>query len=247
MSDKICKIINCNKNKINNLSKKIKKIEMNCCNNEEINDSDTGPNLPSGTCFSDYLFWNTGTNEWEAESNQIRIGCDAGKFNQIKESIAIGKCAGRTGHISSIGIGVFAGEINQFSSIGIGIGAGRGNQLRDSVAIGIGAGNNNQNTSALAIGKASGNDNQGTGSIAIGNSAGNTEQGENSIAIGNLAGGQTAHANTIILNASGSNVNSENAKRFYVNPIRETGSTGGLYPLYYNPINHEILYFFKVY
>jgi hypothetical protein len=243
MNDKICKIINSNKNKIDNLSKKIKKTKMNCCNNEKINNSETGLNLPPGTCFSDYLYWNTGTNEWEGGSNEVRIGCDAGKFNQIREAIAIGKCAGQTGQNSSIGIGVFAGEINQVASIAIGFGAGRSNQMQDSVAIGFSAGTFFQNTSAIAIGRAAGNNSQGTGSIAIGHNAGFQNQGENSIAIGFGAGGQTAHANTIILNASGNNVNSEDTNGFYVNPIKETGSTGGLYPLYYNTGTHEILYF----
>ena len=106
-----------------------------------------------------------------------------------------------------------------------------GNQARFvsgiGVALGYGAGYNSQRTRAIAIGELAGKCNQGTGAIAIGFQAGILNQ----------------HSNTIILNASGSSLDSITINSFYVNPIRGTGSTAGLYPLYYNTGTHEILYY----
>lgn len=163
MSSNVCKAVNCHSKKIKELCKKVKEIEMNCCNG---GGGGTGTNLPDGMCFSDYLFWDG--NKWENGNfdslNRIHIGCNAGQNSQLSNAIAIGTNAG----------------LNM--------------------------------------------------------------QGENSIAIGNLAGGQTAHANTIILNASGSALNSETGSAFYVNPIRESLNNDGLSQLFYNPATSEIVY-----
>ena len=224
MSDKICKIIHCNKNKINNLSKKVKEIEMNCCNGGVTN-------LPDGSCFSDYLFWDG--NKWKNgdfdDKKRVHIGCNAGKNNQGSSTIAIGENAGN--------------QDQKSNAISIGFCTGFRKQGEDSIAIGEKAGNSSQKANAIAIGNSNSSNMQATNAIAIGNNAGFQNQGEDSIAIGEKAGILNQHSNTIILNATGTSLDSIAPNSFYVNPIRGTGSTVNLCPLYYNTGTHEILYF----
>ena len=231
MSSNVCKSVNCHSKKIRELCKKVKEIEMNCCN-------ECVTNLPDGRCFSDYLFWDG--NEWKNgdfdRGKKIHIGCNSGETGQQSNAIAIGLNSGKEGQ--------------QFSSIAIGTSAGEGNQFNNSIAIGTNAGKNNQGTAnnfsgnSIAIGNNAGVLNQKRGAIAIGVNSGQNNQGLNAISIGSFAGGETAHDNTIILNASGSILNSESGKRFYVNPIRETNTivSPNLNQLYYNPFTREILY-----
>jgi hypothetical protein len=79
-------------------------------------------------------------------------------------------------------------------------------------------------------------------SICIGFRAGYnaTTTGDNSIAIGNSAGFTTLSDNVIILNASGSTVNSTGSNRFYVKPIRNSSTSAQL--LYYDSASNEIVY-----
>jgi len=236
MSSNVCKSVNCHSKKIRELCKKVKEIEMNCCNGG--GGGGTGTNLPDGRCFSDYLFWDG--NEWKNgdfdRGKKIHIGCNSGETGQQSNAIAIGLNSGKEGQ--------------QLSSIAIGTSAGEGNQFNNSIAIGTNAGKNNQGTAnnfpgnSIAIGNNAGVLNQKRGAIAIGVNSGQNNQGLNAISIGSFAGGETAHDNTIILNASGSSLNSESGKRFYVNPIRETNNivSPNLNQLYYNPFTREILY-----
>jgi hypothetical protein len=79
-------------------------------------------------------------------------------------------------------------------------------------------------------------------SICIGYRAGYnaTTTGDNSIAIGNSAGFTTLSNNVIILNASGSTVNSTGINRFFVKPIRNSSTSAQL--LYYDSASNEIVY-----
>ena len=109
-----------------------------------------------------------------------------------------------------------------------------------AIAIGTDAGSSNQGTGAVAIGPFAGNDTQGTGSVAIGYGAGQTTQGENSVAIGYLAGYvNMGNTNTIILNASGAQLNSQESSALYINPIR---SATGPNSLVYDPTTYEVTY-----
>ena len=79
--------------------------------------------------------------------------------------------------------------------------------------------------------------------IAIGSDAGKYNLGTNSIAIGKSAGkgtyGVEQSGNVIILNATGSALNSEGEKRFYVAPVRDAPlETGNL--LYYTPSSEVV-------
>jgi hypothetical protein len=55
--------------------------------------------LPSGTQYSDYLFWDSlaPTPSWTVQSTSIHIGANAGKFGRGNNSVAIGNNAGVTG------------------------------------------------------------------------------------------------------------------------------------------------------
>lgn len=50
----------------------------------------------SGSCFGDYIYWDTNTNKWVVGSDNITLGCHAGETNQGVNAIAIGKLAGTT-------------------------------------------------------------------------------------------------------------------------------------------------------
>jgi len=103
--------------------------------------------------------------------------------------------------------------------------------LGNSVAIGTNAGLSTQNTSCIAIGIEAGAYNQSTRSIAIGYQAGYTGQGTNSsIAIGYLAG-RTGQNNSIIINATGTDLSDVNVAGLFIAPIR-TGDTSGNLLLY---------------
>jgi len=96
--------------------------------------------------------------------------------------------------------------------------------------------------SSVAVGKGTGV-NQGANSVAIGLDSG-TNQGANSISIGNKAGFGTVHpqaSNTIILNASGSEVDGvlNQTNSFYVTPIRQDVTK--TIPLMYDPSTYEIV------
>ena len=85
--------------------------------------------LPSGTTFSEYLYWDTTSNSWEIDGDEVHIGTEAGFDTQGAKSIALGEGAGRNKQ----------GEY----SIAIGSGAGFTKQGRNCIAIGRDAGRGN--------------------------------------------------------------------------------------------------------
>ena len=128
-------------------------------------------------------------------------------------------------------------KISCSKGIAIGESAGLINQQSNSIAIGCLAGCNNQNFGGIALGYSAGLDSQNTYAVAIGYQAGLTNQGTYSIGIGYQAG-TTQHENSIILNASGSNLDSYYSG-LYIDPIRP-GLTSKI--LYYNEGTKEITY-----
>jgi hypothetical protein len=105
------------------------------------------------------------------------------------------------------------------------------------VHLGKNAGQTGQGISSVAIGDSAGQFNQGDKSVAIGYQAGYTGQGQNAVAIGHRAGYTGQHNNTIVLNASGSALDTQATDAFYVKHIR--GLTGPNF-LYYNDTTGEI-------
>ena len=123
--------------------------------------------------------------------------------------------------------------------IAIGDSAGNVGQSSDSIAIGSEAGQINQHGFSIAIGTDAGNYEQQAQAIAIGLNAGLTTQGTQAIAIGVGAGQTNQHANTTILNATGSGLNSGQVNSFYVAPVRADNSQ--TLALAYNPTSKEIV------
>lgn len=169
----------------------------------------------------------------------IAIGHEAGYSGQNEYSVAVGYQSGYTGQkASAIAIGYRAGYTGQRNEgIGIGIYAGGNSQNPHAIAIGSFAGNSLQSTGAISIGRFAGQNSQGTGAVAIGYECGINNQSKYSIAVGYRAG-VTQSASSIILNASGTDLNDGGIRGFFVNPV--TGSTGAL--CCYNNSNSMIGY-----
>ena len=177
------------------------------------------------------------------------IGYQAGGYNQSSGAIAIGYQAGQNNQgnyteyyssyysIPSIAIGYQAGQNNQGKSEYYGY-------YGSSIALGDQAGQNNQTVASIAIGCQAGNTDQQLDSIAIGFQAGYTNQGTFSIAIGLQAGQTDQHQQTIVLNGSGTILNTQTQLACYVNPIREITNpavdTGYNYNMVYNSSNSEV-------
>lgn len=173
----------------------------------------------------------------------VAIGSSAGTSSQGQSAIAIGYLSGNTGQsVSAIAIGASAGQTNQrVNSISIGMNAGNNTQGENSVAIGNAAGRTTQGKNSVAIGIYAGDSSQGIDAIAIGHGAGNGGQGVNSIAIGKYAGMTNQHSSSIIMNATGSALESTSANSFYVKPIRSLIDANSP-RLHYNATTGEICY-----
>ena len=169
--------------------------------------------------------------EATANANSIAIGAHSGSGRALR-GVFLGNSAinnnGQNFVQGTIAIGDTSG--GNIGGDGIVIGHNTlGNHLDNSIAIGANAGIN-QNYSAIALGAYA----------AYGNAGANT-QGANSIAIGYSAGYTIAHANTIIFNATGSDLSSTQADSLFVKPIRDvTGNSSFTKTLKYNPTTGEI-------
>jgi hypothetical protein len=109
------------------------------------------------------------------------------------------------------------------------------------VAIGVSAGSNTQGAAAVAIGASAGFDAQGNQAVAIGASAGQTSQGTYAVAIGSGAGANAQGNNSIILNATGANLNQTVTNTFTVAPVRnDTSNIAEV--MFYNATSKEVTY-----
>jgi hypothetical protein len=126
--------------------------------------------------------------------------------------------------------------------ITLGSNAGKVGQETAAIAIGVNAGNAEQKSGSIAIGQSAGLIGQGINSIALGSNSASLGQGTDAIAIGNLAsGGLYQENNTIILNATGSNLNGTAGRTgsIYIAPIRDDNTQ--TLALAYNPITKEVV------
>ena len=118
--------------------------------------------------------------------------------------------------------------------------AGASSQGAQAVAIGQEAGGVTQGANAVAIGTRAGySSSQGARAIAMGLYSAYASQGANSIAIGANAGYTSQAVNSIILNATGANLNQTTANTFTVKPVR---AASGTQVLYYDSSTGEITY-----
>jgi hypothetical protein len=114
--------------------------------------------------------------------------------------------------------------------VAIGAGAGYESQDLNCVAVGNNAGHRTQKLQTVGVGASAGFQNQGQAAVAIGYESGCLNQGEYAVAIGFQAGFESQTNNSIVLNASGYELNTATSGLF-VKPVRTvtTPSTGVLF------------------
>lgn len=196
-------------------------------------------------------------------TESIAIGDSAGYNTQGTNAVALGYGAGNVSQGNyGIAIGTNAGETSQGGySVAIGLSAGATNQGSEAVAIGPQVAGNSQGNYAVAIGSGNAGNNQGTGSIAVGRGSGissgnyavaigweagaedTTALGDYAIAIGYRAGYDHGVTNSIVLNASGSNLSADYAG-LYINPVRYTATQDATEDgiMFYNQTTKEVRY-----
>ena len=179
-------------------------------------------------------------------SFNVGIGYQAGKIEQgigfpfQGQSVAIGYQAGESFQkVHAISLGAYAGRINQGeSSLACGFFCGNNAQGNYAVGLGNACAQSLQGDFAVAIGASSGNIHQGIESLACGSFSGHTNLGYQSVALGHRAsydGGD--FSNTIVINATGSDLDPEGTDRTYIKPIREVLNNEFLC---YNNISGEV-------
>ena len=171
----------------------------------------------------------------------IAIGHHAGEFYQSDVAIALGYDAGSIEQQEcAIALGFRAGMSYQNTqAIAIGMYAGSQDQDQSAIAMGSGAAFFEQASQAIAIGFQSGSTNQGFNAVALGTQSGEEYQGTNAIAIGAYAGSVNQHERSIVLNASGTYLNTTANEACYIAPIRNATASN---ILYYDPTSKEVLY-----
>lgn len=161
--------------------------------------------------------------ETNSSDDNIRIGNFAGDGTLGNRTISIGAFSARSAGNYSIGIGNSAGRADQGDyAIAIGHYSGGGDALQGDYAIAIGdeAGRVSQNNNAVAIGQDAGKEYQGLNSVALGPFAGQNGQNNYAVAIGYGAGLNGQHTRSIVLNASGSVLNTSNTNSTVIKPIQ---------------------------
>jgi hypothetical protein len=202
-----------------------------------------------------------GIGRWSGEccqgSQSVAVGALAGKECQGECSVAIGRHAGTVGQgCNSVAIGHQAGQglgnsyfychvnrcfvsggasgdttfvVNSVAGIYPGM-TPSGSNLNPCTVTAVNTGTNELTLSAGTAGQLSGTY-QFYGS-----------QGDNAVAIGAYAGLSVQHANSIIINASGEEVNSAGTGTVVIKTVRMVESASGFYPCYYNPETGELVY-----
>jgi hypothetical protein len=163
------------------------------------------------------------------QSPEYRLTNGAVIRDTAGDAVAFGENAGLTSQgTQSVAIGQSTGTTSQgASAVAVGSFAGQTTQGIDAVAVGYSSASNAQSAGAVAIGYAAGQNVQGNAAVAIGYFAGRTSQGNNSI----------------ILNATGANLNAITANTFTVAPIRNDVSTANVgQVMFYNTTSNEVTY-----
>jgi hypothetical protein len=175
----------------------------------------------------------------------VAIGSFTAGTSQGASAIAIGSNAGATSQTTNaVAIGTNAGTTSQaISAVAIGNAAGSNTQAAQCIAIGLSAQATRPATNAIGIGLFAGNVSQSTNAVAIGPQAGQSNQGTYAVALGFQAGQSAQHASTIIINASGTALNSVQGSSTYIKPLRSlAGVLTGFSNVYYNPTTGELAY-----
>ena len=186
-----------------------------------------GGSVPLGTNYSNYLYWDDTTLDYEVGDTQIKLGKNCGKTGQGVNAVAMGVNAGSSGQFgAAIAIGLNTGTTNQGAeAIAIGTEAGKSGQGSNSIAIGTLAGSSGQLANAIAIGDSCGEITQGVNAIAIGDFAGNSGQLARAIAIG-INSGKTTQGTEAIAIGSQAGIASQGANSIAIG--LNAGNTGQL-------------------
>jgi hypothetical protein len=152
----------------------------------------------------------------------VAIGGNAGRSLQGQAAVAIGMFAGDSGQgQNGIAVGESAGHASQGQeSVALGYYAGSLDQETHCVAVGSQAGYGGQGNNAVAVGHNAGANFQGSGAVAVGSGAGQGQQGQYAVAVGCAAAPDAQGANTIVLNATGSALNTGATGATYIAPLR---------------------------
>jgi hypothetical protein len=190
-------------------------------------------------------------------SQSVAIGALAGRECQGECSVAIGRHAGTVGQgCNSIAIGHQAGQglsdnyyychvnrcfvsggasgattfvVNSVAGIHPGM-TPSGSNLNPCTVTAVNTGTNELTLSAGTAGQLSGT------YYFYG------RQGDNAVAIGAYAGLSVQHDNSVIINATGEEVNSAGTGTVVIKTVRMVESASGFYPCYYNPETGELVY-----
>ena len=179
-------------------------------------------------------------------SYNVGIGYQAGRQEQglgfpfQGQSVAVGFQAGESFQRNhGVALGAYAGRINQQdAAVACGFFCGNDTQGKYAVGLGNACAQSSQGDFAVALGASSGNIHQGIESLACGSFSGHKNLGYRSIALGHRAsydGGD--FSNTIVINATGTDLDPEGTDRTYIKPIRE-GLNNDF--LFYNSISGEV-------
>ena len=176
-----------------------------------------------------------------SNTNNLAIGTEAGKTSQGQYAVAVGYRAGKaTQGSSAVAVGDQAGKTTQGTqAVAVGYLAGQISQGINTVAVGKGAGKTSQVDYAVAVGWEAGKTSQGGSAVAIGNQAGETTQGTQAVAVGYKAGNTSQHDNSIVLNASGSALNTAGASRTYIKPLQAGVVAGNM--MAYDSTSGEVI------
>lgn len=157
----------------------------------------------------------------------------------IINDLAISKASG------TARLGLAAGSRLQSDyAVAVGYGAGANAQGWSAIAIGWNAGLNNQSKDCVAVGHRAGQEDQQLDAIAIGVGAGEFNQGEYAVAVGKRAGRHNQAPKTIVINASGQELENRNPGTTVIKPMRVIKQVEpGFVPAYYNPDTGELVYF----
>jgi YVTN family beta-propeller protein len=153
---------------------------------------------------------------------------NGGYGDDYHHTVAIGNYAAVTAQkYAAVAVGNYAGYDTQGqAAVAIGDKAARNNQAEKAIAIGHRAGYEYQNTQSIAIGAYAGQANQGNYAVSLGAHSGSyndgqTGQGDYAISIGYNAGHTNQNTHSIVINASGSDLDTTQDSAFYVRPVRK--------------------------
>jgi hypothetical protein len=173
-----------------------------------------------------------GAGETGQSPRSVAIGYQAGNYNQGPYAIAIGYQAGATAQVANSIVINASGNILNGETAGFFVSPIRYEEGNGLFTLGVqgfqgiagppgetGSGPSNFQIDPISIGIQAGQSGQGNQGIAIGNQAGNFQQGSFAIAIGYQAGLTGQSRNSIIMNASGQQLNAGNTGLF-IKPLR---------------------------